>query len=162
MSTATALDPIVDLANFARQSASFYAKDLLALSQEAFQTPCGDCTRTMQDVSAEVCDFNFYATAVLKGEAPSQRSDEDRSAFIASLSSPEVAGNMVVSSANDLADQLVASRESLGEMTRTPWGADISKFMLALIAINHIMYHDGQITFVQSLNGDKEMHWFDA
>ncbi len=33
---------------------------------------------------------------------------------------------------------------------------------MALIAINHIMYHDAQINYLQSLHGDQEMHWFDA
>jgi hypothetical protein len=37
----------------------------------------------------------------------------------------------------------------------------MSKFALAHLASIHMMYHDGQLNYIQSLHGDGEIHWRD-
>ena len=163
MSTTTQqLDAVAELASFARSSADFYGKDLLALPASAYGQPYREGARTIQEVTAEVCGFNFYMTSALKGEAPANPSKEERQAFAATLDTPEKGAAAVKASTEALADSMLANRDAFSEMIPAPWGAEISKFGMALIAINHIMYHDAQINYLQSLHGDQEMHWFDA
>ena len=162
MSTATQLDAVSELASFARNCAEFYAKDLNALPEGAYSQPYREGARTIQEVTAEVCDFNQYMVSALKGQPKAPPTEDERKAFAASLDTPEKGAAAVRESANAMADALIAGRDSLSEMMAAPWGTEISKFGMALIATNHIMYHDAQINYLQSLHGDQEMHWFDA
>lgn len=138
-----------------------YAKDLRALTDEAYQQPCGGKARTMQEVTAEVAGYNMMVAGILAGQAPQMPSDDQRAAFTASLASREKGIEAVVSSSNMLADAILAAGDRLGTMTAAPWGEEMSLYQMANIAANHILYHDGQLNVVQSLHGDPAMHWFD-
>jgi hypothetical protein len=44
-------------------------------------------------------------------------------------------------------------------MTDKPFGRPVQKFGPASLPINHMMYHDGQFNFLQTLYGDDKIHW---
>ena len=159
--TAVTHDPIVELANWARTVGSLYAKDLRALPAGAYTTNLGGQSRDPHDYTSEVAGMNFLTAAKVRGEDVPTRSDEERAAFKASLDTVQKGIDAVNASANMLADALVAHRDSLGEMTMAPWGAEITRFGLANVAISHVMYHDGHLTQHQMVLGDADMHWFD-
>jgi uncharacterized damage-inducible protein DinB len=46
-------------------------------------------------------------------------------------------------------------------MTMAPWKEEVTMFMMLTITAAHMMYHDGQVTYLQQLCGDEKMHWFD-
>jgi hypothetical protein len=156
-----AIDAAAELAAWTRRCASMYAKDLRALSDEAYQKPCGEKARSMQEVTAEVAGYNMMVAGILQGNAPQMPTDEQRAAYTASLDTREKGVDAVLASANAMADAILAAGDRLETITTAPWGEEMSLFVMANIAANHILYHDGQLNIVQCLHGDPAMHWFD-
>ena len=60
-----------------------------------------------------------------------------------------------------LAAALTTAGDRLGETVQAPWGEQLSLYQLSQVAANHILYHDGQLNYLQALKGDGDMHWFD-
>ena len=48
---------------------------------------------------------------------------------------------------------------TLGETSDIPFGRPMSRMAIAELPAIHMMYHDGQLNYVQTLNGDKDIHW---
>ncbi len=160
--TITRIDAKAELAKWTRQLAGMYVADLKALDESAILNSAGGAARTANDFTAEVAGFNLMTAKRLRGEEVPERTDEDRAAFTALFSTKDVCVNMLSSSAEELASAIEsASDESMAEVVTMPWGQDMSKWELANLCANHILYHDGQLNFIQSLSGDGEMHWFD-
>lgn len=151
-----------ELANYALMLTQLYAKDIQALSDEQFQSCPGGCARTAADYTSEVWGFNQMTTAMLNGEeAPARPTDEERAARVASFGDRDFAAAKIIDSGKNLARAISeASPETLASMTKSPWGTDISMLSFAMLTVNHIFYHDGQLNICQSLAGDGEMHWF--
>lgn len=160
--TALAIDAAQELANWCRRVAGMYVKDLRALSDEGFAKPFGSKTRSAQDFSAEVAGFNGMVASIIGGEKFEMPSDERRAAYTASLDTRDKAIAAVQASAEALAKAIETGGDNLTVMTQAPWGEPLSVFQLATIAVNHMMYHDGQLNFLQSLHGDDQIHWMDA
>ncbi len=161
MSTPTQeIDAVASVANWTRRLGGMYANDLKALSDEAFTTSAGAKARTAQDFTSEVMDMNAYVQGLLTGEGWNEPTPEEKEAKVKSLTR-EAAMGAIVASCNALADAMEANRHKMAETTKATWGEEMSLFAFSNLAANHIMYHDGQVTFIQSLHGDAEMHWFD-
>ncbi|HMS54656.1 MAG TPA: DinB family protein [Fimbriimonadaceae bacterium] len=150
-----------ELANWTRRVAGMYVKDLHALSDQAYTQCQGGTCRTMQDVTAECAGFNMMVTAMIKGDAVPEFSDEQRASYTASLGTREKGAKAIETTANAMADAMASNGHRMGEMVTAPWGETMNVFNLAVLSSNHMLYHDGQLNFVQSLNGDDKMHWFD-
>lgn len=157
--TSTMINAPVELAGWVRNLADMYCKDLRALTPEGYSVSAGGVARTAQNFTAEVAGFNFMITSIINGEAPSMPNDEEREAFVASLDTIEKGCEAITNSANAFASALESSDRNFAEMITVPWGAQMSLYAFANIAANHIMYHDAQLNFIQSLHGDAEMHW---
>ncbi|MFZ4506506.1 MAG: hypothetical protein ACOYON_02270 [Fimbriimonas sp.] len=152
-----------ELATWTRRVCQMYGKDLKAISNECYVANHGGVSRTVQDFTAEVAGMNMAMAGLVSGAGFVRPSDEESAAFKASLDTAEAGAAAVVASGEALASAIEsASPEKLSEMTQAPWGEPMSIYALANIAANHVMYHDGQLTYVQCLNNDPEMHWFDA
>lgn len=157
-----AIDAASELAAWTRRVASMYAKDLRALSDEAYQKPVGEKVRSMQDVTAEVTGFNMMVAKHIGGEEIAMPSDEDRAAFTASLADRAKGIEMILASGEMLASAIEsAGPDRLASMTQAPWGEPMSYYLMANLTANHMLYHDGQVNIVQCLHGDDAMHWFD-
>lgn len=159
--TATQLNVAEELANWTRRVAGMYVKDLKAISDEVYTKCQGGTCRTMQEVTAECAGFNMMVTAMIKGEAVPEFSDEQRAAFTASLDTRDKGAKAIESSANAMADAMASNGHRMGEVVTAPWGEAMNIFNISVLSANHMLYHDGQLNFVQSLNCDDKMHWFD-
>lgn len=151
-----------ELANYALMLTQLYAKDINALTDEQYKGCPGGCARSAADYTSEVWGFNQMTTAMLNGDAvPGMPTDEERAARIAEFGDREFAAAKIVDSGKNLARAISnASPETLSTMTKAPWGGEISMLSFAMLTVNHIFYHDGQLNLCQSLAGDGEMHWF--
>lgn len=156
------IDAATELAAWTRRVASMYAKDLRALSDEAYQKPVGEKVRSMQDVTAEVSGYNMMVATHIRGEAIAPPTDEERAAYTASLADRAKGVEMILTSAEMLASAVEsAGADRLASMTQAPWGEPMSYYFMANLTANHMLYHDGQVNIVQCIHGDDAFHWFD-
>lgn len=158
--TMTQLDPILEIANFTRMTGSFFAKDLNALSDDAYIEKKAETCRTMQDIVAECVTINQYMVAELNGETFPEFG-EATAANMEAVKTRAAGMELIASTANALADATLTNRDKMGNMTMAPWKEEITLFMMLTITAAHMMYHDGQVTYLQQLCGDDKMHWFD-
>jgi uncharacterized damage-inducible protein DinB len=156
----TQLDPILEIANFTRMTGSFFAKDLNALSDEAYLEKKAETCRTMQDIVAECVTINQYMVAELNGETFPEFG-EATAANMEAVKTRAAGMELIASTANALADATLTNRDKMGNMTMAPWKEEITLFMMLTITAANMMYHDGQVTYLQQLGGDDKMHWFD-
>lgn len=156
------LDAKGTLATWCRQVAKMYGQDLAAIPEDSYTQSPGGKARTVSDFTSEVVGFNRLVAEILRGGAPAMRSEEEREAFKRSFTTTSFCQEQVSASADELADAIEqCPDERLASVVTAPWGDSMPALTLATIAVNHILYHDGQLNYIQSLNGDGEMHWFD-
>lgn len=139
-----------------------YAADLAHLSNDHLhQVPMG-AARTIASFTAEVAGFNRLVAAILRGEPASMPDPETVDAFVQSIDSIGKAQELVKSSANEICEALASvGAEAAQAEVLAPWGEPTTKINLASMAASHMMYHDGQINYIQSLHGDAVNHWFE-
>lgn len=148
------------LGQWIRGVGQMYCKDLDALSDEQFTACCAGKARTPQDFTAEVIGMNFMVAKIIAGEAQSMPNDEERAAFVASINSREVGKAKMTEACEALAAAVEALPDSdLGTEILTPWGQPMTKYGFANLCAGHVWYHDGQLNYIQSMNGDAEIHW---
>lgn len=148
-------------AGWVMSCADFFAKDLAALTQEQFDGTYGGVTRSPRNIATEVAVLTSGTVKIVQGGDLAMPSDEVMASTEAELDTPAKAGHAVKAAAVELAKAVkAASDEDLAREIAMPWGQAFSVYALAHLTATHIMYHDGQINYVQSINGDKEVHWF--
>jgi len=148
------------LAPWIRRVSGMYINDLKALPVDAFTECPGGCARTPQEYTGEVAGMNFVTSKLVSGEISEfpMGADRPEPKLPATV---EEGCQMISASGEALASAVETYAANLGNMTKAPWGEEMTLAALANVAANHIMYHDGQLTYYQSLKGDSEMHWFD-
>ena len=160
MSAATAFEMKPYLVQWTRELGSLYVKDLKALPEGTWSASFAGKARTPQDFTAEVVGFCDFMAAACRGESRERRTEEERNAFRDSLATPDDGAKAIETSVNALADAFDAAPvERLAEMFESPIGT-MPLFVTVNIAINHVLYHDAQLNYIQALHGDGEMHWF--
>jgi hypothetical protein len=163
MSTvAESLDLRSSLAQWVTVLGSFYAKDLLALPEDQLLVSPGGVCKTPQVITGEVVGLCRYATQLLRGEEPTSTGEEDAATamqrYVTGAQLTEVLGAAV----SDLSAAIsAASEETWGREVTPPWGMPSTVGQIAIIAVNHIWYHDGQLNTYQALMGDGKVHWQD-
>lgn len=133
--------------------------DVEAVAEEVLLASPGGKARAPIDFCYEVAIINRRIAMRLKGESPGQLQlgpDGYVLADPACLSKPRIA-ELMRETAAELADAIrTFPRERLGEnLPGTEW----TPVKLMLLSIVHVMYHDGQLNYLQALNGDAEVHW---
>ncbi len=159
--TDTTINAAQELANWCRRVTGMYAKDLKALSQEAYDRPFGEKTRTAHDITAEVSGLNMVMVSIINGTFSGMPSDDAQAGHKAAVSTLHDATQAILASGEALASAIESGGDRLTGMTQAPWGETMTVFQLATVAVNHILYHDGQLNYLQALHGDDAMHWFD-
>ncbi len=141
--------------------AEFFAKDLAALTDEQYNNTYGGVTRSPRNIAAEVAVLTSGTVKLIQGGDVSMPDDSVMQSVESELDTPAKAGHAVKAAALELAKAVkAASDEELAREITMPWGQAFSAYALAHLTATHIMYHDGQINYVQAINGDAEMHWF--
>lgn len=136
-----------------------YINDLQHLTTEQLQLCPGGSARKAADFSYEVAVVNKRIAARLRGEepgpwafegwvtAPEEFQDQEALIKVVSDSVTEVAEALA-----DLDDDRLFESYKVGEQEST-------LYKLASMCLIHTCYHDAQLNYLQSLQGDMEIHW---
>lgn len=160
MSTAAvSIDPKSILIDSIRRIGAMYVSDLSHVPEDKLGACPMGAARTPLDFTAECAGFNFFVASALNGE-PFSRTPEEREAFVKSIDSFDKAKQAIEASVETLADAVShLGEDDLTREVTTPWGEATTAYRFANMAAMHMMYHDGQINYIQSLYGDDANHW---
>lgn len=123
MSTATTFNPKTALIEKLHETAKMYINDLGHIPEDKLASVPMGKARPPLEFTAECAGFNGFVAAALAGTPREVPSEEQRSAYYASIDSLEKATAELNSSVNQLAAAIEAqSQESLFAPTQTPWG----------------------------------------
>ena len=134
-------------------------KDILALSDENVIRTFGGCTRSVADIVTEIISVNDRFLVRLQGGEPQAFNYEGWMKAPPTMQTQAAVSEGLSHSIGKLiAYAEGASPEDLEIVQETPMGHQ-SKYEILLIAASHILYHDGQINYIQTLLGDTDFHW---
>lgn len=135
--------------------------DINALPEEALTKSFGGVTRPTNELIADAIGLANWITGHLTGNPGGGIGEEDYiKAFTAKMATKDAAIAEVKRVCGAFADAVAAaSDDTLNTVITTPWGMESSIYSLSHIAASHIWYHDGQINYIQALNGDEKVHW---
>lgn len=150
---------------FSQQMASVrddYVKDLQAMSHEQLAASPGGVARSAYDVTYEAAYINRRITKRIKGETPPPVTDEGWIIAPADYKDKEKA----IADLRTSMDDLIAAWDALpedqmGREIDLPNGDKTFPLDVAFMAIYHTGYHDAQLNYIQSINGDGKWHWGD-
>jgi len=141
------------------QSRDCYIQDLEAMDESVLQSSPGGEARIPMDFTYEVIYVNQRILCRLRGEEPETfPSDgwitaplefQSKSALVTGIRETT---DQIIEAWNSLPDDEINKKISLPSGETSPIG------MVNLCA-THLTYHDAQLNYIQSLNGDNEMHW---
>lgn len=154
------LQPKVHLRAITERASRLLANDLNALPKEKQNARPDGCARAPLHIVAECAAVNNMIARLLKGEAFQRPSPEEREAFLKSFDTAEKAVSFLEQETQTLLAAFETLDEStLGEETDSPLGRPMTRFAIAELPAVHMMYHDGQLNYIQTLYGDDKMHW---
>lgn len=138
----------------------YLAKDLSAMSEESASHEAHDGFRPAIKLVAHCGMMYRGVTTLLKTGSMPTVSDEQRSAFLASINTREQALEVFHSATKDLLEVVDAfPAERWGEPVEGFFGPTM--LSAATLASLHTMYHDGQLNHMHIMHGDNDMHWFE-
>jgi hypothetical protein len=137
-----------------------YAKDLAALPHEALEVGPGGSARAPYDFTYEVVVVNDRMANAIKGVANGPWPFDGWAVAPAEFRNRERAVAEITRSL----DGMIATWSALGEdeidrEITSPTGAKATPLDFALMCVQHTGYHDAQLNYVQTLNGDMDIHW---
>jgi hypothetical protein len=142
-------------------ASGFYAKDLEAMTEEQILGCAGGVARKPVDFTYEVALINRRVACRLREVDPPAWPQTD--SFVTApeelLSKQAISDYMAASSA-DLLAAMTAIPDEQADKLVGPEGKQEPAYAMANFATMHTMYHDAQLNFIQSLDGDGGMHWF--
>lgn len=160
MSTATLPTFRESLVVQLRSAGETYLRDLGHLSADKLGVSPGGAARSALLFTAEVASFNMLIAQLIRGESPALPSAEERAAYEATVTDHASAQGAVTASVDALVAAIEGADDTqLASEITAPWGSKIVLYRLAIIAVQHMAYHDGQINYIQTLFGDTEEHW---
>ena len=143
-----------------RRARYLMSNDLKAIPAEKAGASPGGVARTPINIVAECAMANGqFADYFLTGQfihVP----HEEQEARLAEFDSVEKVLAYLDKETGRLLDALEAVDEStLGEVSDQVHGRPRTRLAIAQLPATHMMYHDGQLAYIQTLLGDGEMHW---
>lgn len=145
-----------------RRNTKQYVNDLKHLGPELISQSPGGKARTPLHFTAEVGFYNKLAAEQLKtGEMPSTGGPEEREKMFNSIKTLDEAIQHIESGTEALVAEVEGkSDEELTSVIETFFGPmPVCDYVNVISA--HISYHDGQLNYIQALNGDDEFHFND-
>lgn len=148
------------LVNSLRMQHGRLVKDLNTLPEEARAKSYAGCAKSPLTMIAECAWVNGWIVEVIEGGPAKRLTDEEEAALFGSVDTTEKALAMLEESVAKLSAAYEALDENtLGDLTDKPFGRPVPLFQVASLPIGHLMYHDGQINYIQTLHGDDKIHW---
>lgn len=134
---------------------NYYLGDLKAISEEdLLNSPAGQA-RAPIDFTYEVVLINRRIASRLRGETPPPMTFEGWMVAPEEFRSKEAAVREMESSVKEIVD---AIGTDVMRTIVTP-ERESTAFEMANFGALHIMYHDAQLNYLQSMKGDMAMHW---
>ena len=136
-----------------------YVKDLEALPEETLANSQGGSARTAFDFTHEVAFVNRRIAMRLRGETPPDVADEGWIKAPAEFQTKAAAIEDLRSSMDEVLaawDALPAEDMMKPIRLKTRQGSALE---FAYMCAHHTGYHDAQLNYLQSLQGDMEVHW---
>lgn len=141
------------------QARDVYAKDLDALEEARLAQSLGGAARTPYDFTYEVVFVNWRIAKRLRGEEPEPYNPEGWITAPEDFKNRQVMRDALLSSANDVLDAWATVPEDRVSLEIETPGGRQTALQLASLCATHMVYHDAQLNYIQSLVGDDEMHW---
>ncbi|HJP82148.1 MAG TPA: DinB family protein [Fimbriimonadaceae bacterium] len=138
-----------------------FLRDVAALPDSALLESYGGAARAPINILFEICYVNRRLATRLKGQDPGPFDVK----FWAMTPVEFATREKAVAEFSQTMDEFIAALEAIpadqmhAEIP-TPSG-HTTAFDLSLFLATHLNYHDGQLNYIQLLNGDTEMHWQD-
>ena len=155
-----ALDLKAYLISSLRMQYSRLLKDLQALPEETHSRSHAGCARTPLYMVAECAWVNNWIAGFLQTGNSDRLSQEEQDARFNSVDTTEKAISLLEESVATLTAAYEAlDPDTLGDISDKPFGRPMPKFAPASLPVNHLMYHDGQLNYIQTLLGDDKVHW---
>ncbi len=142
-------------------AADRYLSDLRSLTDEQFSQSPGGTARPPADFTYEVMFINERIAKRLRGEDPGPFKFEGWMKAPSDFGTREEVVAKFEKSTNQIIEALETTPVEEMERKITTPGGETSPFDLVTFGALHINYHDAQLNYIQSLNGDTEMHWQD-
>ncbi|MEQ1821278.1 MAG: DinB family protein [Fimbriimonadaceae bacterium] len=163
METAQKLDTKAIIAGWTHAMTDMYCKDLKAMTDEQFVCAQPGKARSASALTADALSMAIYATNLLTDPSTEFQMEADMNRLVGEMTTIEEAVRVVSETGAALSQAIgSASDEKLAEIMTPPWGGpSMPMFLFVNIAANHLWYHDGQINFIQAMNGDEAVHWMD-
>lgn len=138
-----------------------FLKDIKAMPEPTLTKKFGGCARPANELVADTLGMLYWTTAALKGEK--YELNEDSAAHLApTLTTHTAIVEAMTKATSDFKNAFdQASDETLNKLVTPPWQMDAPLYILCQIAVSHIWYHDGQLNYIQALEGDEKVHWMD-
>ena len=142
------------------QATAFYIKDLEVMTDDQLLQSAGGTARKAIDFSYEVGEVTLQFASRLKGEEPAPSLSGDEWAVAPEGLRSKVAMIEYIKSASDelISAAKAIPEDEIGKLVGSP-GRERPAYALVNFGGMHIMYHDAQLNFIQSLKGDLAMHW---
>lgn len=155
-----ALEPKAHLRGFTERAHRLLTNDLKAIAADKNNVCPGGCARPALHIVAECAALNGFIARILRGETPERPGPEQREAHLRSFDTVEKALAYLEEQTQSLLAAIDTLDETtLGDVSEQPLGRPMSRFALAELPASHMMYHDGQLNYIQTLHGDGQMHW---
>ncbi len=136
-----------------------YQQDLGALPAEKFAVSPGGEARSAADFTHECALLNRWFAASLRGDALTR--DTPNGWIKAGGDALDL--TLATAAFKDSADELLAAFEALDDAGLDKlvpgYQGPTPAYAWALFAATHIVYHDAQLNYIQSMLGDDKMHW---
>lgn len=159
MSTNTLNPAVAELTPRIERVAALFAKDLEAMTHEMLSANNGGVSRSGYDLACEVTFVNNLVANATKGVdgLPSEVNGWMR-AEPEQCDKAKVIEEFRLSVEKAIEGLSLASDETLAKVVDSPLGPT-AVIDLARILPVHIMYHSGQLNYIQTLHGDAVFHW---
>lgn len=136
-----------------------YLKDLRHLSDEQISASPMGAARSPLEYTAECIGLNTMIAKTLHGQPVEMPSEEQRAAFYAAFDSYD----KVAAGLRDSVGHIVSALEKFSDdqlaEERHFFRGPMKLSDIANLGAMHLVYHDGQTNYVQTLYGDVENHW---
>lgn len=150
-----AFDPTAYATAQVTNAGNYYLGDLKAISEEdLLKSPAGQA-RAPIDFTYEVVLINRRIATRLRGETPPPMSFEGWTVAPDEFRSKEAAVREMEASVKEMVDAIGTDAMRTIVMP----DRESTAFEVANFGALHIMYHDAQLNYLQSMKGDMEMHW---
>src|SRR5439155_3162600 len=148
------------MAKVNREVAGGLARAVRAMPEDKFAwSPLGE-GRTAHDQVCESIDINFWVAHMLRDRAMPPIDPSQLDLLKQANQTIDLATQQLLVSADTLAGAIESfPSQRLSDTIKLPWDDSPSTFAeVMLLGYWNMTYHLGQISYIQSLYGDREMH----